>query len=735
MKHRNFLLFLLLILPLPVLQSQSAYLYGRQVLEISTEIKDFFPREENSANEKALFTYLEDQFSRNGISYTVLDYSTADDNHSFSRGYSAKIKGEKGETLIIAVPLNNKQGQNYLRNGSVNIALAIELLRIFSRFTPPVSLQFLFLGAERGTPPVYPIGSAFFLKNNTPGEGDTVLYLDITAPGDRIVLHDSSSTDLSPYWLVNSIGDILSRKNIDFTFENTGALAYQSGFETPPPVLDAYFDNDVPVLLMDSTVSADSEIPDEQWINELIESFLTFILDEGSHFKDEWDRHYLAGVFSSKLYVLNEKGGIFILWGSVTLLTLMLFLKSRNLHLNLKRFSGHLWTFPLLFFLLFLYLFLSTLMIEELSSLRDFPDFWTQNPLLFLLFKVFFSMTLFWGFLYLIRGISISPSHHFYTYSAFLSVLISLATALVFNLTFSYFFLWSLAGISLFMISRKTMIKQAAIIITPLPLVLVALSIFTEPFFGISRFLLMSRISGNLFLTIIIMPTIMLFSSLDHYIHRHFRNRRSLRNLFILIFWTVSTISVVIGIQRIEPYSGGTAQPVDISESIDLNGGSRSIEISSPAPIGDIGLKLDKLNMNLTDVGRNAQITAPMISNLVKIERESSSFLDRMSLHYTIETKGTPDRMKIGFSSDDPLIIFDSNYPSILSADGRSVSFSIGINPPVPLELNVIIPRNLTPRMDLDIEYSDFPYDFSLSRKDFELRKKMTVTYSVPWEK
>ncbi|MBI9097854.1 MAG: hypothetical protein JEY91_05230 [Spirochaetaceae bacterium] len=729
------LTFILLILSISrVFSIDESYIYGKKTLQIIDEISPFFPREENSLNENLLNQYLENFFDRINADYSTLDYSNLEKGHSFSKGYSINIQGEIDDVLIIAVPLNNSEVQNSTRDGSINIALALQLLDIFIDFKPPVSLEFLFLGAERGENEIYPIGSNYYLNNYSATYPTVALYLDLSRQGDTIAIKNSSDSDLSPMWLVESFAEQFMEKKLNFSTENIQTLVYQSGFEKASPIINTYLGHEVPMVLLESIYSENQVLSDGQWINALIETILSFVLNSQQGFNHEWDRHYFISKINGFLITLGEKDSLIIMIGLLSVLFIILLLRSRNLHLNLLRFRNHLWTYPLLFFLTFMYLFLSTLIIEEISSIKDFPQLWQQYPVLFLLFKLFTALFLYSAFIYLIKGLSISPSHHFYTYSAFFSVIISIFAILIYNINFSYFFLWSLFIIAVFMISRNEFIKRIAIILSPLPLLIICYLVFTTPYLEICGFILNSRIYGNLFLTIIIMPTLMLISSLSYYHHRFNRHRKNFRSFSSILFWGTMTLLTLYNITNSTPFGIVNKQPVYIDEVIDLNEISRSILLQSPAPIGDIVFYLDERKLQLYHLGRSAEITAPIIPDLLEISEESLTFLDRMSLQYNIQAKGHPEQILIQLQSEKSLIIFDSNFPYEVSADGKTIDFFIGKNPILPLKLELIIPRGSKPDIHLQVKYKEFPYNFTLSEEKLVPEKALTIIKDIYWE-
>jgi hypothetical protein len=734
MKKIYFAVYIFFLLISTSLFCEDSYLYGKYALEIKDELSDFFPREENSLNEKKLFSYLENKFREIGTDFKILNYSLLEKGHSFSKGYSITIDGDSRDTMVIVVPLNNKKNQNSIRDGSINIAIAIQLLDIFSKYNPPISLEFLFLGAERGTGSEYPIGTRYFLSNFAAKYPTMILYLDMDKEGDLLTLKNSSNDDLTPLWLVEQFSELFIQEGLEFSTDSVQTLAYQSGFEASPSIMNQYLKNEIPALVIESRISTSQTFTDYQWANSFIETILSFVLNNHEGFEKEWDRHYFISLFNKNLITMGEKEGISIMLSLLAILLLILLIRSRNLHLNLKRFRKHLWTFPLLLFLTFMYLFLSTLIIEEISYMHDFPTLWQQYPIQFLLFKICAAIFLYSGFIFFVRGLSISRSHHFYTYSAFASVLISMVIVLLYNINFSYFFLWSLVIVSIFMTSRNEVIKRIAIGLSPLPLLILGYNIFSYPYLRICEFLLVSRVSGNIFLTIIIMPTLMLISSLNYYHHRFYRHRRSLRNVFNLLFWGSLTLLVLYNINSSSPYSIFKKQPVYVDEKIDLNSMSRSILFNSPAPMGDIVIELDEQKLRLSDVRRSAEITAPMLTDLLEITEDYSTFLDRMKLNYKITAKGKPEYINIKLLSEKPLIIYDSNFPYEVTADSKEIDFYIGKNPEMPLSLSLILPRGSVPLIRVGISYIEFPYSFHLTGNELYAEKKLSVLKDIEWK-
>lgn len=151
-------------LPAPV-AGPSAGSLARDIAAVA----DLYPRLEGSAGEKALLALVTARLESLGLRGVAFDFRDSDTAHSFSSCLRVDVPGARADTVILAVDLDHPADAPPGRDGSISVALALDLLARAAASPPPVSLTVLFLGAEHGDTADYPMGSALFLRDFRPG--------------------------------------------------------------------------------------------------------------------------------------------------------------------------------------------------------------------------------------------------------------------------------------------------------------------------------------------------------------------------------------------------------------------------------------------------------------------------------------------------------------------------------------------------------------------------------------
>ena len=151
-------------------------------------IQSFYPRLEGSEGEKRALSFIQSRLASLGAIFTPFDFSDSDFEHSFSSCIRVDVPGRLKDTLIIAVPLDQRPDAEQSRDGAINIALALDLIRRSRGAPPPVSLTVLFLGAEFGDSDAYPMGSTLFLRDFQPDYRAAVVYLNLRDVPTRILV-------------------------------------------------------------------------------------------------------------------------------------------------------------------------------------------------------------------------------------------------------------------------------------------------------------------------------------------------------------------------------------------------------------------------------------------------------------------------------------------------------------------------------------------------------------------
>ncbi len=108
-------------------------------------MSSFSPRQEGSAAEGALLDWIAARVSAEGIRAVPFDFRHSNFEHSFSRCLRVDVPGRSKDTLIVAVPVDAAPDAGPAQDGSIGVALALDLLDNLKGSRPPLSLIVLFV--------------------------------------------------------------------------------------------------------------------------------------------------------------------------------------------------------------------------------------------------------------------------------------------------------------------------------------------------------------------------------------------------------------------------------------------------------------------------------------------------------------------------------------------------------------------------------------------------------------
>jgi hypothetical protein len=88
---------------------------------------------------------------------------------------------------------------------------------------------------------------------------------------------------------------------------------------------------------------------------------------------------------------------------------------------------------------------------------------------------------------------------------------------------------------------------------------------------------------------------------------------------------------------------------------------------------------------------------------------------------------GTPYKLTLTLNSEEEFVLFDSNFPYVRQPGGREYTLLIGANPPLPLSVQLTVPRDRTFNLHLVTEYLSVPADFQLYAADKQVEARFTL--------
>jgi hypothetical protein len=682
-------------------------------------------RLEGSPSEKTVVAYIERFLDERNIPNETKDFGTLTAGHSYSVSIEALLPGRSRDELIVIAPLNSHTDTKLGVGDGLNIALALSLAATYAQKDHNLTLRVLFPGAEFGEDEKYPIGSQSFLSSYFPVGNSAVLYLDFAAPPDRIVVRTGDRGYVSPRWLLEDCLRSIEEANLSFLSRGNENQFYRLGVAVNPAPIGTYLANGYPAISFQS--SAKDLATDS--IDDWAASFLSVVdrLLQLSEVPAEWDRHYLT--FQSRLLslVVREETYIVILLVSVGLLVLYPVVLSRRFKSYAASLAMNFWALPMLLILVFLLLLLGTFLIEGLSLLKGYPDYWTTNPALFFLLKLMTATFLFSLMSRYLKRLPFPRRGRFYSAAALLVLTSDLFILGIMDLSLAYYVLWACVWAFFFSLAHSRTLKAIFLVLSPVWLVKAAYDMFTITAEEMARDMILARTSGNLLIAFVLFPFLLMLIRLD-FMFRHPR-KKTKRLLLTIIYITLGLgCGGVTGFLAIkQPFGTDNKQPVLIREVQDLTEDSSYIEIQSPASLGRFTLQTDTEPIVVETRDRTHTVEAQLRRQLLSTAIEVSRFLGRATYSVTISSEGLPSTLTVLLTSDTQIVIYDSSLPYSF-ADSKTVEVYVGKFPPNPLRIDLTVPGSLKGRIEVTAEHVDPPTKYILTGENLLVSQRLTVT-------
>jgi hypothetical protein len=656
-------------------------------------IQSFHPRLEGSANVRATLDFIESRLTAFGLSYSSFDFSQAKLQHSFSSCIRVDVAGRIRDTVIVAVPLNHLPNAETAEDGSVDIALALGLLSRLKDAIPPVSVTVLFLGAEFGATPDYPMGSRLFLDDFRPDYRVAVLYLNFRSIPGRVLIRGGGTGVVSPYWLMDRTMSALRDAKIPFVFRTYENQVFRLGLAGESTIIEPYLFAGYPAVSLEGDGGARDALP--SWPDAFHWLFDEFLAEQSAGIPEEWDRHYLYFQIGEESLLVPEKAYVVILAAVLlgTLLYSLIFLKGLKKYVvTLLRNSPRI--IPI-FAMAFGFLLVATYTLEAILTLRRFPNLWSYAPLTFLILKATILLALFNIPVRLFRRHIFLRNGSFYSSAAIFFLLADIVVVSAIDISFSLYFLWAF----LFILAAALIRNRWGKLLFFLPSVLWGIrglmDVFLMPALPFCRAVLLSPIWGNLLFTAAILPFILFVIRLGLLFRGAGLLRHGRRSLIFAGAFTVLAAGISAALADFTPFGPDRPQPLVATQTLNANTGVNLVELESPAPIGSVRLREGKDEKRLDMKGPRELIVLPTQTVPVEISMDEEEFLQKKNVSLRIHSRIEPGRMRVYLSAEEQFILLDCSFPFIRESD-REYQILIGAFPPNPLDFQLTLPEQMS---------------------------------------
>ena len=639
-------------------------------------------REDGSSGEARSLDYIAEHLNQTGIRYDRMPLGGRSGGHSFSENLIARIPGVRDGTIILAAPVDG---------GAFSMALLLSLASEMKVNPPRHNFVLAFLGAEKGDSAYHPYGSRTAASDAAGEPGVLALYIDSENVPDNWQIRPGGDMVVTPFWLTMAITRVFSSRFIPFSLRGTDIQVSRLGLQGDIGALAPWIESDIPAVMLtgDGLASGSDRY-------RMITRFSESITELDAQLDDIPDNLQSSYVFIHPLSGLRprlipELPTVVVILSIAAILLIIILARYRDVSLNIRRFAPYWWTWPLLFLLVFLFFFLSTLFVEETLLLSDFPELWQYASGVFIFFKLFIAAALSLNFILITRGLPLPRSPHYYSYAAIMTSGIATLVFMALDITLALYSMWAIVMLLLLTATRNERLKIFLLFLSAVPYLMGLAVIIREPYDILIRSILLDRIPGNLILTLILMPLILGITSLNYWQMHYHRIRRNVLTPTATLILNILAIITLTWILNIEPFGPNRPQPVKLIDRIDLSVGDRRLAVSSPAPIGDATLTLDGIEYHLEDLGRRAEVRTPLNRTPLRINHRSRTFLGRRIITVLIEGDRNPETLNVSLQSDSPFTLHDADVPFEVSSDGTLADLFIGANPPFPLTLRFTV--------------------------------------------
>jgi hypothetical protein len=671
-------------------------------------VSSFFPRPEGSRREKDLVAWIETRLSSLGVGFTPFDFSQSDFEHSFSSCIRVDLPGATRDTLILAVPLNSPPDSESGRDGSINVALALDLIARTKSGPPPVSLTVLFLGAEYGDTSAYPMGSTLFLRDFQPDYKAAVLYLNFRAVPSRVLVRGGGRGIVSPYWLMNRCVDALRNAKVPFRLPGEEIQIFRMGTTDERTAIEPYLRAGYPSVGLEGENNGIEPLNESEWLSSFSSFLQGMTAANSAGMPEEWDRHYLLLQAGGVSLIIGEKLHVSILMGTLAVTLLYSLIFRRGLKKYVRTLARNIPAILPLAGLSVVFLAAGTYALKGILSLRGFSMLWTYAPLEFLALKICIALFLYAALYNVMRRLPFPRHGSFYSAAALFFLLIDIGVIAVFNISFTYYFLWALVFVFLSALVRGRYMKVLLFLPAPFWGLRGLMMVFLTPALPFCQFLLLSPLWGNLLAAGVSLPIILMLLRLGLVFPGKGIMRRRVRELVFAGLLLAVGGALAVRLVTFSPFSASRPQPLVATQTIRVASSgkteSTSLDIESPAPLGALSFSDPKGVRALRPTGTFARFSLPQVSSPLQIAQDSSSFLQQRNVQLRVQMPSSPRLVMVTLTSVDDFILFDSSYPSIRESP-RLYRLLIGAYPPNPLPLQLTLPSDGTFTLTLTAEF------------------------------
>ncbi len=436
----------------------------------------------------------------------------------------ATVPGTQPDSLLIAVPLalptarrSDMTADEHADGAVLALLLGFAQMLANAPQPPPVTVRFLFLGAERGDPDLgYPFGSRRFLQDFLASAPTAVLYVDLAGVPDVVELRTGGDAVVAPPWLIRRVTAAFHAAGQPVRVPPSHAHhLVRLGLQRDPSLAPFHRAGHPALRLTNHTTTRGEAAPHTASADlrlARMAQFLTLLVAEfGSGIPDTWDRNYLLLGGPASLHIMPEFEYVALVVVAIALVIAYAFAAARQLRYAAQTLWQNVSRIPPMAAVAVTALAAGSAGLAVLARPRESPALWQQAPLLFLTLKLGIAALVATLARYVVvsrsRPARREPIAGFYLAAAALLLLLLVGLAAAVNVALAYPFLWALLCVLLANLARNRWIKLIWIVLAPVWIVRIVGSLFLLPApLPVVALLLFAPLSIDLVASAVLLP-------------------------------------------------------------------------------------------------------------------------------------------------------------------------------------------------------------------------------------
>jgi hypothetical protein len=229
----------------------------------------------------------------------------------------------------------------------------------------------------------------------------------------------------------------------------------------------------------------------------------------------------------------------------------------------------------------------------------------------------------------------------------------------VINISFTYYFLWAFTFSLLFSAAAYRPLKVLLFLAAPYWIVKTVVELFTLPRLEFCQILLLSKVGGNLLLTVILIPFILMFIRLKFIFPPVRITSDKLRSRLTAALFGLILMGLLTTFFVYSPYREQQPQPINAVYVVDEVQGERYLELSSPAPLRNIRALDGTTTISIDTRSRLYRLPLTDQGEYLETDISSVGFLDRKNVSLSLNPRSEPYRVRMNIFSQGEFVMWN----------------------------------------------------------------------------